>query len=258
MPYPALRLSPSTTTVRGAAVSAPAVFTSAKTNINRMSVMSVLKAEILTKKVTSPEGMLTIVNDVSLDISAGESVAIVGASGAGKSTLLALLAGLDLPTSGRVTLAGADLTALDEDGRARLRAERVGFVFQSFHLVPSLTALENVMLPLELAGRRDARAAAAETLGRVGLEHRTGHYPRQLSGGEQQRVALARAFVTRPAVLFADEPTGNLDTHTGERIISLLFELNAQSNTTLVLVTHDLAVAGRCGRVLHMDSGLLK
>ena len=220
--------------------------------------MSVLKAESLTKKVTSPEGMLTIVNDVSLDIAAGESVAIVGASGAGKSTLLALLAGLDEPSSGRITLAGTDLTALDEDGRAKLRAERVGFVFQSFHLVPSLTAIENVMLPLELAGRRDAREGAAETLKRVGLEQRTGHYPRQLSGGEQQRVALARAFVTRPAVLFADEPTGNLDTHTGERIISLLFELNAQSNTTLVLVTHDRAVAGRCGRILQMDFGALR
>jgi putative ABC transport system ATP-binding protein len=223
-----------------------------------MNLMSVLKAENLTKKVTSPEGMLTIVDDVSLDISGGESVAIVGASGAGKSTLLALLAGLDSPTSGRVTLAGADLTALDEDGRARLRAERVGFVFQSFHLLPSLTALENVMLPLELAARRDARAAATETLGRVGLAPRMGHYPRQLSGGEQQRVALARAFVTRPAVLFADEPTGNLDTHTGERIVSLLFDLNAQSQTTLVLVTHDRAVATRCGRVLQMDSGQLK
>jgi len=220
--------------------------------------MSVLKAENLTKKVTSPEGMLTIVNDVSLDIAAGESVAIVGASGAGKSTLLALLAGLDEPTSGRITLAGADLTTLDEDGRARLRAERVGFVFQSFHLVPSLTALENVMLPLELAGRRDARAAATETLGRVGLAQRTGHYPRQLSGGEQQRVAIARGFVTRPAVLFADEPTGNLDTHTGERIVALLFDLNAESNTTLVLVTHDRTVAARCGRVLIMDSGELK
>jgi len=220
--------------------------------------MSVLKAENLTKKVTSPEGMLTIVNDVSLDIAAAESVAIIGASGAGKSTLLALLAGLDSPSSGRITLAGADLTALDEDGRARLRAERVGFVFQSFHLVPSLTAIENVMLPLELAGRRDAREAAAETLARVGLEHRTGHYPRQLSGGEQQRVAIARAFVTRPAVLFADEPTGNLDTHTGERIVSLLFDLNAQSHTTLVLVTHDAQVAARCGRVLHMDSGELR
>jgi putative ABC transport system ATP-binding protein len=220
--------------------------------------MSVLKAESLTKKVTSPEGMLTIVNDVSLDIAAGESVAIVGASGAGKSTLLALLAGLDEPTSGRVTLAGSDLTLLDEDGRARLRAERVGFVFQSFHLVPSLTALENVMLPLELAGRRDARKAAEETLGRVGLGQRTGHYPRQLSGGEQQRVALARAFVTNPAVLFADEPTGNLDTNTGERIVDLLFGLNAQSQTTLVLVTHDRTVAARCGRVLQMDYGLLK
>jgi len=220
--------------------------------------MSVLKAENLTKKVTSPEGMLTIVNDVSLDIAAGESVAIVGASGAGKSTLLALLAGLDEPTSGRITLAGADLTTLDEDGRARLRAERVGFVFQSFHLVPSLTALENVMLPLELAGRRDARAAATETLARVGLAQRTGHYPRQLSGGEQQRVAIARGFVTRPAVLFADEPTGNLDTHTGERIVALLFDLNAESNTTLVLVTHDRTVAARCGRVLIMDSGELK
>jgi len=223
-----------------------------------MDLMSVLKAENLTKKVTSPEGMLTIVDNVSLDIAAGESVAIVGASGAGKSTLLALLAGLDEPSSGKISLAGADLTALDEDGRARLRAERVGFVFQSFHLVPSLTALENVMLPLELAARRDAREAAAETLGRVGLAQRTGHYPRQLSGGEQQRVAIARAFVTRPAVLFADEPTGNLDTHTGEKIVSLLFDLNAQSHTTLVLVTHDVTVASRCGRVLHMDSGALK
>ena len=220
--------------------------------------MSVLKAENLTKKVTSPEGMLTIVDNVSLDIAAGESVAIVGASGAGKSTLLALLAGLDEPSSGKISLAGADLTALDEDGRARLRAERVGFVFQAFHLVPSLTALENVMLPLELAARRDAREAATETLGRVGLAQRTGHYPRQLSGGEQQRVAIARAFVTRPAVLFADEPMGNLDTHTGEKIVSLLFDLNAQSHTTLVLVTHDRAVASRCGRVLQMDSGALK
>jgi putative ABC transport system ATP-binding protein len=219
--------------------------------------MSVLKAENLTKKVTSPEGMLTIVDDVSLDIAAAETVAIVGTSGAGKSTLLALLAGLDTPTSGRISLAGADLTTLDEDGRARLRAERVGFVFQSFHLVPSLTALENVMLPLELAARRDARTAALATLGRVGLEARTGHYPRQLSGGEQQRVAIARAFVTRPAVLFADEPTGNLDTHTGDRIVQLLFDLNAQSHTTLILVTHDRAVAAKCGRILQMDSGKL-
>jgi putative ABC transport system ATP-binding protein len=244
--------------VRDVAACAPAETASDNMNNNRKVLMSVLKAESLTKKVTSPEGMLTIVNDVSLDIASGESVAIVGASGAGKSTLLALLAGLDSPTSGRVILAGADLTALDEDGRARLRAERVGFVFQSFHLVPSLTAVENVMLPLELAGRRDARSGALETLDRVGLAQRTGHYPRQLSGGEQQRVALARAFVTKPAVLFADEPTGNLDTHTGERIIDLLFDLNAQSQTTLVLVTHDRAVAARCGRILQMDSGLLK
>jgi putative ABC transport system ATP-binding protein len=243
--------------VRGG-LAAPAAPTNANTNTNRTSLMSVLKAEHLTKKVTSPEGMLTIVNDVSLDIAAGESVAIIGASGAGKSTLLALLAGLDTPTSGRISLAGTDLTSLNEDGRARLRAERVGFVFQSFHLVPSLTALENVMLPLELAGRRDAREASLETLTRVGLEHRTGHYPRQLSGGEQQRVAIARAFVTRPAVLFADEPTGNLDTHTGERIVALLFDLNAQSHTTLVLVTHDRVVAERCARVLQMDSGELR
>lgn len=201
--------------------------------------------------------MLTIVDNVSLDIAAGEQVAIVGASGAGKSTLLALLAGLDLPTSGRVMLAGTDLTRLDEDGRARLRAQRVGFVFQSFHLVPALTALENVMLPLELAGRSDARRAAQEALARVGLASRTGHYPRQLSGGEQQRVALARAFVTEPAVLFADEPTGNLDTITGTRINELLFELNANSNTTLVLVTHDRELASRCGRVVRMEAGRL-
>lgn len=196
-------------------------------------------------------------DNVSLDIAAGEQVAIVGASGAGKSTLLALLAGLDLPTSGRVMLAGTDLTRLDEDGRARLRAQRVGFVFQSFHLVPALTALENVMLPLELAGRSDARRAAQEALARVGLASRTGHYPRQLSGGEQQRVALARAFVTEPAVLFADEPTGNLDTITGTRINELLFELNANSNTTLVLVTHDRELASRCGRVVRMEAGRL-
>ena len=217
----------------------------------------VLEAEALTKQVSSPEGSLTIVDDVALQIRAGESVAIVGASGAGKSTLLALLAGLDTPTSGRVILAGSDLTQLDEDGRARLRAERVGFVFQSFHLVPALTALENVMRPLELAGRRDARPAALEALGRVGLQDRTGHYPRQLSGGEQQRVALARACVTRPAVLFADEPTGNLDTATGDRITQLLFDLNAQSQTTVVLVTHDRQLASRCGRVLVMESGRL-
>lgn len=216
---------------------------------------SVLKAENLTKQVSSPEGPLTIVHGVSFDIVAGESVAIVGASGAGKSTLLALMAGLDLPTTGRVMLAGTDLTTLDEDGRARLRAQRVGFVFQAFHLIPALTALENVMLPLELAGRSQARRDALEALTRVGLKDRTGHYPRQLSGGEQQRVALARAFVTRPAVLFADEPTGNLDTVTGGRIGELLFELNAQSETTLVLVTHDRSLASRCGRTIRMEAG---
>jgi putative ABC transport system ATP-binding protein len=219
------------------------------------SLTSVLKAENLCKQVSSPEGALTIVDSVSLEIARGESLAVAGPSGAGKSTLLALLAGLDTPTSGRVLLEGADLTALDEDGRARLRAQRVGFVFQSFHLIPALTALENVMLPLELAGRTDARRAAHETLTRVGLQARTGHYPRQLSGGEQQRVAIARAFVTRPAVLFADEPTGNLDTATGARIGELLFELNASVHTTLVLVTHDRALAGRCGRMLRMEAG---
>ncbi len=216
---------------------------------------SVLKAENLSKQVSSPEGLLTIVHGVSFDIAAGESVAIVGASGAGKSTLLALLAGLDVPTTGRVLLSGTDLTQLDEDGRARLRAQRVGFVFQSFHLIPALTALENVMLPLELAGRSDARRHALETLAQVGLKDRTGHYPRQLSGGEQQRVALARAFVTRPAVLFADEPTGNLDTVTGGRVGELLFELNAHSHTTVVLVTHDHSLASRCGRVIRMEAG---
>ena len=218
---------------------------------------TVLAAEHLTRQVSSPEGSLTIVNDVSLRIHAGESVAIVGASGAGKSTLLALLAGLDTPSSGRVILAGQDLTQLDEDGRARLRAERVGFVFQSFHLVPALTALENVVLPLELAGRRDARAGALEALERVGLRDRVGHYPRQLSGGEQQRVALARAFVTRPAVLFADEPTGNLDTVTGARVTQLLFEMNSSAHTTVVLVTHDRELASRCGRMLVMEGGRL-
>ena len=216
---------------------------------------TVLKASNLCKQVNSPDGTLTIVRDVSLDITAGESVAVVGASGAGKSTLLALLAGLDTATSGQVWLAGTDLTSLDEDGRARLRAQRVGFVFQAFHLIPALTALENVMLPLELAARGDARSAALAALERVGLRARAGHYPRQLSGGEQQRVALARAFVTSPAVLFADEPTGNLDAVTGQRVGELLFELNARSQTTLVLVTHEDSLASRCGRVLRMDAG---
>jgi putative ABC transport system ATP-binding protein len=216
---------------------------------------TVLEAAGLGKQVSSPEGTLAILSDVSFAIVRGETVAVMGASGAGKSTLLALLAGLDEPTSGTVRLAGSDLTTLDEDGRAALRARHVGFVFQSFHLVPSLTALENVMLPLELARRRDARAAALEVLGRVGLAERVGHYPRQLSGGEQQRVAIARAFVTRPDVLFADEPTGNLDAATGERIMELLFGLNAETGATLVLVTHDQALAARCGRVIRLDAG---
>jgi putative ABC transport system ATP-binding protein len=215
----------------------------------------VLEARSLSKQVSSPEGPLTIVREVSLEVAASESIAIVGPSGAGKSTLLALLAGLDQPSSGEVWLAGMNLSSLDEDGRARLRAQRVGFVFQSFHLVPSLTAIENVMLPLELNGRRDARPAAADMLGRVGLSERLRHYPRQLSGGEQQRVALARASVGEPAVLFADEPTGNLDSATGARIAQLLFELNSGSETTLVLVTHDRTLAGRCGRILTMEAG---
>ncbi len=216
---------------------------------------TVLEAERVGKQVSSPEGTLAILSDVSLTIGRGESVAIMGASGAGKSTLLALLAGLDEPTAGTVRLAGSDLTALDEDGRAAVRARHVGFVFQSFHLLPSLTALENVMLPLELAQRGDARRDALEVLERVGLAGRVGHYPRQLSGGEQQRVAIARAFVTRPAVLFADEPTGNLDAATGERIMELLFGLNAASGATLVLVTHDSALAARCYRVIELDAG---
>jgi len=217
----------------------------------------VLEAKKLRKEVSSPEGTLTILDGVDLAVRAGESVAIVGASGAGKSTLLALLAGLDQPSAGEVWLDGSELSVLDEDGRAAVRAEHVGFVFQSFHLVPSLTALENVMLPLELAGRRDAREAAREVLGKVGLAGRLGHYPRQLSGGEQQRVAIARAFVTSPSVLFADEPTGNLDTVTGERISRLLFDLNEASGTTLVLVTHDRELAARCDRVIEIDAGRL-
>ena len=215
----------------------------------------VLEARHVSKTVTSPEGSLTILADVSLSVRAGESLAIVGASGAGKSTLLALLAGLDSPTTGQVFIAGVDLTELDEDGRAEIRGRHVGFVFQSFHLIPSLTAVENVMLPLELGNRPDARPAAMQALADVGLTARAAHYPKQLSGGEQQRVAIARAFVTHPAVLFADEPTGNLDTHTGQRITDLLFELNRNLGSTLVLVTHDRGLARRCGRTLELDAG---
>jgi putative ABC transport system ATP-binding protein len=216
---------------------------------------SVLRAAGLTKQVSSPEGILTILDDVSLNIGRGESVALVGPSGAGKTTLLAILAGLDQPTRGQVWLCGEELTAMDEDGRALLRARRVGFVFQSFHLVQSLTALENVMLPLELAGESRAAAVARETLANVGLSARVGHYPKQLSGGEQQRVAIARAFVMRPEVLFADEPTGNLDSATGDRIGRLLFDLNAESKTTLVLVTHERDLAARCDRTIRIEAG---
>ena len=198
---------------------------------------------------------MTILADVSLSVRAGETLAIVGASGAGKSTLLALLAGLDAPSTGSVWIAGSDLTKLDEDGRAALRGQHVGFVFQSFHLIPSLTAIENVMLPLELAGKRNARELAAAALEQVALSPRIAHYPKQLSGGEQQRVAIARAFVTHPAVLFADEPTGNLDTTTGLRITDLLFELNRSSGSTLILVTHDRTLAARCGRVFELAAG---
>jgi putative ABC transport system ATP-binding protein len=216
---------------------------------------TVLRAERLVKQVTSPEGLLTILDDVSFDIAAGESVAVVGVSGAGKSTLLGLLAGLDVPSSGRVILEGHDLSQLDEDGRAAVRSDHVGFVFQSFHLIPSLTALENVMLPLELAGHPSPAAAAKAALEQVGLVPRKGHYPRQLSGGEKQRVAIARAFVIDPRVLFADEPTGNLDQRTGEAVVDLLFRLNRDAGATLVLVTHDLELAQRCDRILHMDAG---
>ena len=217
----------------------------------------VLEAHGISKQVSSPEGHLTILSAVSFSIRSGESVAVVGPSGAGKSTLLALLAGLDLPTEGHVVLNGRNLSELDEDGRARVRAESVGFVFQSFHLVPSLNALENVMLPLELAGAADARATAHSIIEQVGLEERWRHYPAQLSGGEKQRVAIARAFATEPAVLFADEPTGNLDSRTGSNIMELMFELNRNSSTNLILVTHDLSIAKRCGRMLSLDAGLL-
>jgi putative ABC transport system ATP-binding protein len=216
---------------------------------------SVLKAQKLSKQVSSPEGSLTILDQVSLDITRGESIAIVGASGAGKSTLLGLLAGLDVPSEGKIWLGNDEITALDEDGRAALRADNVGFVFQSFHLIPSLTAKENIMLPLELTGAGNAAEAALQALRTVGLEARSGHYPHQLSGGEKQRVAIARAFVVNPTLLFADEPTGNLDQQTGETVIDLLFRMNAETNTTLVLVTHDPGLASRCDRVLHMDAG---
>ena len=218
---------------------------------------SILAARNLSKVVSSAEGELTILHDLDLELSKGDSLAIVGASGSGKSTLLGLLAGLDLPSGGAVLLAGKNLSELDEDQRARLRAEHVGFVFQSFQLLDSLNAQENVMLPLELEGHADARQRARALLERVGLGQRLTHYPRQLSGGEQQRVAIARAFAAEPDVLFADEPTGNLDSHTGERISDLLFQLNQERGTTLVLVTHDERLAHRCQRLIRLEAGHL-
>ena len=212
----------------------------------------------LCKQVTTGDSALTILHDVSFTVNAGEAVAIVGASGSGKSTLLGLLAGLDTSTSGSVSISGEDLFTLDEDGRAALRARLVGFVFQSFNLLPAMTALENVMLPLELAGEAGASASAKALLERVGLGGRLTHYPKQLSGGEQQRVAIARAFATRPALLLADEPTGNLDAATGADIINLMFELNRERGTTLILVTHDLELSRRCGRALRLVAGELQ
>ncbi|MGE0384437.1 MAG: ABC transporter ATP-binding protein [Gammaproteobacteria bacterium] len=216
---------------------------------------AIIQARAVRKCVPSPEGVLTILDDISFAVAAAEAFAIVGVSGSGKSTLLGLLAGLDRPTAGTVILDGATMSELDEDDRARVRNGRVGFVFQAFHLLANLTALENVSLPLELAGRADATQAAAAVLERVGLAARRDHYPNQLSGGEQQRVALARAFAPRPPVLFADEPTGNLDQRTAARIVDLLFELRAEAGATLVLVTHDERLARRCDRVLTLDAG---
>ncbi|WP_332825770.1 ABC transporter ATP-binding protein [Ramlibacter sp.] len=216
---------------------------------------SIISVEHVHKSVTDSTGTLDILRDIDFSLSARETAAIVGASGSGKSTLLSIIAGLDTPTRGTVRLAGHDIFALDEDARAELRARQVGFVFQSFQLMGNLTALENVMLPLELAGRRDARKAATEMLGRVGLGERLGHYPRVLSGGEQQRVALARAFVVQPAVLLADEPTGSLDFATGETVMQLMFDLNREQGTTLVLVTHDQGIASRCEHRITIEAG---
>jgi putative ABC transport system ATP-binding protein len=219
------------------------------------AVSPIVSAHALSKQVDGPEGRLSILEQVTLHVHPGEAVAILGASGSGKSTLLGLLAGLDLPSQGHVELLGEFLPRLDEDGRARLRAGKVGFVFQSFQLLPGLSALENVMLPLELSGQAEARALAAELLGEVGLADRLRHLPNQLSGGEQQRVALARAFAGRPQILFADEPTGNLDRHTGQRIVELLFRLKQEHGTALVLVTHDPALAEHCDRRYALEAG---
>ncbi|WP_459991147.1 ABC transporter ATP-binding protein [Methylosoma difficile] len=218
---------------------------------------NIIVTESLGKAVQTSDGTLNILSAINLTIKAGESLAIIGESGSGKSTLISLLAGLDTPTSGSIHIQGQSLTAMNEDGRAALRNALIGFVFQSFQLLPGLTALENVMLPLELSGNPQAKAMAAALLQRVGLAHRLTHTPKQLSGGEQQRVALARAFVTRPAILFADEPTGNLDSKTGATIIDLLFELNQENHTTLILVTHDAGLAARCQRTLRLSAGCM-
>jgi putative ABC transport system ATP-binding protein len=215
----------------------------------------IISVEHVCKSVTDSTGTLDILRDIHFTLAPRETVAIVGASGSGKSTLLSIIAGLDTPTSGTVRLAGQDIFAMDEDSRAALRAQKVGFVFQSFQLMGNLNALENVMLPLELAGRRDSRKAATEMLGRVGLGARLGHYPKVLSGGEQQRVALARAFVVQPAVLLADEPTGSLDFATGETVMQLMFDLNREQGTTLVLVTHDRGIAQRCEQRITIEAG---
>jgi len=222
-------------------------------NISR----SIVRVQGLSKRVTSPEGELVLLDGLSLEIEKGEAVAIVGASGSGKSTLLGILAGLDVPSEGEVWLDQQALFKLDEDGRAALRQSTVGFVFQSFQLLPNLTALENVMLPLELGSAVNIESQARDMLARVGLAERLHHYPKQLSGGEQQRVAMARAFVVKPKILFADEPTGNLDSATGERVIELLFELNREQGATIVLVTHDDALAQRCNRSFRIDAGRL-
>jgi putative ABC transport system ATP-binding protein len=224
---------------------------------NNQTAKTIIVTEGLGKSVLTSEGILHILSSIDLIIKSGESIAIVGESGSGKSTLISLLAGLDTPTTGSISLNGKVLTAMNEDGRAAMRNELIGFVFQSFQLMHGLTALENVMLPLELSGDKHAKAAATALLHRVGLSHRLSHTPKQLSGGEQQRVALARAFVTKPAILFADEPTGNLDSKTGATIIDLLFELNIENHTTLILVTHDHALAARCQRTIQLDAGCM-
>jgi len=224
---------------------------------NASNASNAIVVEGLAKRVADASGELTILQRVDFTVQSGETLAIVGASGSGKSTLLGLLAGLDTPSEGKVLLDGADIYALDEDGRAALRKEKLGFVFQSFQLLPHLTALDNVMLPLELRGESQARARAELMLERVGLSQRLKHYPKYLSGGEQQRVALARAFVTEPPLLFADEPTGSLDAATGEAVIKLMFELNREHGSTLVLVTHDSSIAERCGRTITIAAGRL-